>query len=94
MKPSMSPKVVDNAKEFNLTDENLNDFLATYREHMKKTALQKNNYTNFTNSWLDDQSPSQAVNCADYCNSHMRDVFDEYKQYHGYVALVVSINVH
>lgn len=87
----MSPKVIDNANEFNLTDEYLSDFMVIYREHMKKTTLQKSNYTNFTNSLLDDQNPPQAVNCDDYCDSHMRQIFDEYKQYHGYVTLVVSI---
>lgn len=90
MKPSMSPKVIENPNEFNLTDEYLSDFMVVYREHIRKTTLQKNNYTNFTNSLLENHDIHQAANCDDYCDSH-RQIFDDYKQYHGYVTLVVSV---
>lgn len=56
-----------------------------------KAGLQNKTYMNATNIMLEDQTTHPAVNCVEYCDSHMRQIFEEYKDYHGYVALVVSI---
>lgn len=94
MKPSAPPqKVIDNPTEYNLTDEYLIDFMDKYREHMMKASSQNKTFTNMTNGTLDDvdHHAHQAINCIEYCDSQMRHFFDEYKQYHGYVTLIVSI---
>lgn len=93
-KPTMDhQKVIDIPGELNLTEEYFNDFLIKSKEHMMKVSLQNKTYINTSGIILDDQTPHPAVNCSEYCSdSHMRQIFDEYKNYHGYVALVVSIS--
>lgn len=82
-------KVMDNPNEFNLTEEYLNDFLVKTREHLR-AGLQNKTFTNVSNIMPEDQPTHPVVNCSEYCDSHMRQIFEEYKDYHGYVALVVS----
>ena len=90
MKSSLNlQKVMENPNEFNLTEEYLNDFLVKSKEHMMK-ANQNKSYTNMTNIIMEDPTSHPAVNCVDFCDSHMRQIFEEYKDYHGYVALIVS----
>lgn len=91
MKPSVKPsKVIENAKEFNLTDEYLTDFMDIWRQTILIANAENRSYTNITNGTLEDANPQQAVSCDDYCKNEMRHFFDEYRNYHGYVSLVVS----
>lgn len=89
MKPSVAPsKVVENPQEYNLTDNDLSAFFEIYREYNKLNINKTSN--NITNSTSFDDA-HQAVNCSEYCNSQMRHLFDDYRHYHGYVTLIVSI---
>lgn len=80
---------------FNLTDENIQDFMETYREHMKKIGVQNKTLTNSTNITSDGNNPHLADSCIEYCDSQaMRQIFDDYKHdMHGYVTLAVSISL-
>lgn len=92
MKTSSKPhKIVDNAKEFNLTEEHLADFVNQLDQWMSENGHNKT-YTssNVTNGTHDELNQHQIVNCDDFCDSQMRHCFDVYKNYHGYVTLVVS----
>lgn len=91
MKATPSPqKVIDNPKDFNLTEEYLNDFMDKYREHMKNKNFSNKSFVQNFNGTLNDSTHHQAVNCSEYCDSNMRHVFEDYKEYHGYVTLAVS----
>lgn len=90
MKPSaVPPRIVDDPNQWNLTQEYLTDFVAMLGKYKADNEKNKS-YTNITNGTFEERNPQQAANCEEYCNSEMRHFFDEYKQYHGYVALVVS----
>lgn len=71
-----------------ITAENIADFFKRNNELINKT-VQTNN---LSNNLSEAESTQQAVSCLDYCDSHMRDIFDDYRGYHGYVTLVVSNN--
>lgn len=87
-------KVIDNPNDYNLTEEYVNDFLVKSKEYILRANLQNRSSTNTTNILLEDQITNPAVNCVEYCDSHMRQIFEDYRVYHGYVALVVSIFKH
>lgn len=95
MKPSAAPpEVVDDPNLNNLTKEyRLHDFVVALREHLEKSNFQNKSFSNITNTTMDDdhQQPYQPVKCVEYCDSNMRHFFEDYKQYHGYVTLIVSI---
>lgn len=76
--------------ELNLTAESIQDFIERSRLHSMLRS-NKSHISNITNDTSDELSTYQAVNCSDYCEGSMRHIFDDYKQYHGYVTLVVSI---
>lgn len=91
MKTSPNPQgVIDNPNDFNLTAENISEFLKYMKEKMILNEQNKT-YTNITNGTLDEPNPHQVPNCHEYCDSQMRSFFEGYKHYHGYVTLVVSI---
>lgn len=94
MKPSAKPlpqKFIENAKELNITDEYLSDFMEIWKKNYMPVNAENKSYTNITNSTFE-VNPHQAVSCDDlrYCDSEMRHFFEEYKHYHGYVSLIVS----
>lgn len=93
MKESTKPhKIVDNAKEFNLTEEHLTDFVNQLDQWLLENGPNKTfTSTNTTNVTRDEANQHQIVSCDDFCDSQMRHCFDVYKQYHGYVTLVVSL---
>lgn len=91
MKPSVKPpplRVVENANDYNLTDEYLVDFIDRMKFMLGNS--ENKSHPNITNSTMEEPNPHQAVNCDDYCDNQMRHFFDEYRHYHGYVSLVVS----
>lgn len=87
MKPSLSPiSFIGNSS---LTEQNIQDFLELTVQHMRNTTTQ--NKTNVLNDTSDLPGP-HSNDCIGYCDSsQLRHIFKEYKHYHGYVSLVVSI---
>lgn len=93
MKPSVSPqKVVDNPSEFNITDEYLNDFMLRMKDHLLKTNYQNKSVENYT-IYASEKPHQVKDDCDDYpnCLSDMRSFFEGYKNYHGYVTLVICV---
>lgn len=70
-----------------LTEEIWKDFfaqLSIYKTAQDK-ALQNFTITNITNTTQKVDHPE----CAEYCTGDIRTIFEQYKLYHGYVALIV-----
>lgn len=88
MKTTAAPHEFENITGLNLTQEQLDVFMEHLNKHLTKTNLHNKTFANET---FDDSNSHQAVNCDEYCDSDMRHFFEEYKHYHGYVTLVVSI---
>lgn len=78
------------SEDMNITEEHWKLFI----EKLKKYSTADNNKTfieNVTN--LTTVMPTPVSSCDDYCDSHMRHIFESYRHYHGYITLVVSIYV-
>lgn len=81
---------IKNASEVDkeITEEIWKDFLAQLGK-FQKTAQDKaaQNYTNTSITNLTQRA--EYPECAEYCSGDIRTIFEEYKLYHGYVALIV-----
>lgn len=87
MKPSLSP--LNFIGDSNLTAQNIQDFLEASVKHMRNATAQNRTYV--SNDTADPTNP-QPSDCMGYCDSsQLRHIFEEYKHYHGFVSLVVSI---
>lgn len=80
---------IKNASEVDkdITEEIWKDFLAQlsiFKTGQDKTFVNITNHNN-TNS----TSQEESHECAGYCNGDIRTIFEQYKLYHGYVALIV-----
>lgn len=89
MKTSISP-IVNNPKDYNLTEEYLADFMERTKDLMRNRSMPMN----ITKGLSGNESTNRTDICLDYCDSQMRDIFDDYRGYHGYVTLVVSNYFH
>jgi hypothetical protein len=94
MKTSAKPwaqGVIDNPNQYNLTDEMFSDFFELMRKkNMLAGNVENKTYSNITNGTFDDPNLQHSENCESYCQNEMRHFFEEYRNYHGYVSLVVS----
>lgn len=87
MKASSQPPM--NALDFNLTAEHLSDFL----EKSLDLLANRTHYNKSLTNPLDDDSTNNSTrqqDCHGYCDSEMRQIFTEYRKFHGYITLVVS----
>lgn len=81
---------IKNASEVDkeITEEIWKDFLAQlviFQKTAQDKALQNYTNTSITNITQKAEFPE----CAEYCNGDIRTIFEQYKLYHGYVALIV-----
>lgn len=87
MKPSLSP--LNFIGDSNLTEQNIHDFLEASVKHMRNATAQNRTYVSNDTTDLANLQPSD---CIGYCDSsQLRHIFEEYKHYHGFVSLVVSV---
>jgi hypothetical protein len=90
MKPSSNPPMgIENPHDYNLTAEYLNDFL----EKSLGLLANRTQYNKSLTTVADDEttnSINRQQDCIGYCDSDMRQIFNEYRHFHGYVTLVVS----
>lgn len=90
MRPSLSPlNFINDSNKLNLTAHELKDFLEASVKHAVRNATAQNKtLAKLSNDTLD------LSDCIGYCDSsQLRHVFEEYKHYHGYVSLVVSMGL-
>lgn len=64
----------------NISNETMHEFLSIWM----KMELMKNGTKKL-------QNDTPVDNCLHYCQHSIRDFFTEYRMYHGYVTLAVSI---
>lgn len=65
----------------NITNEAWSEFLALWLNKTLSNLMVKNQTQNETNT----------DECMHYCEHNIRDFFTNYRLYHGYITLVVSI---
>lgn len=83
MSTSISPLKALDGLTFppNISNESVHEFLTIWMDIIKK-----NNTKNIKTT------PNETTdNCLHYCEHNIRDFFTQYKLYHGYITLVVSI---
>ena len=70
-----------------ITEEIWKDFLAqlVIFKTAQDRALLNYTITNITNT----TQKTESLECAEYCTGDIRTIFEQYKLYHGYVALIV-----
>ncbi|CRL00191.1 CLUMA_CG013465, isoform A [Clunio marinus] len=83
-------KILEDGKDSNLTVDDLAKFINVLMSN--KPFL--NSSVNTTRKLLiDETNYTQSDNCSEYCDGRMRNFFNEYKNYHGYITLIVRLAV-
>lgn len=89
-------KVLEHALLSNITDIDVNDFGITadgMKDFIEK-YLKNINKSMINNEDINPEEKPHIDYCEDgYCRGEMRDFFLDYKNIHGYIALVVSSSV-
>ena len=77
--------------DFGITADGMKDFIKIYLNNLNKSIIDKG--VAYEDSFVVAQQPDDVDHCGNgYCQGEMRDFFLDYKNIHGYIALVVSFN--